>query len=61
MNEAVQVGLVFPRSGQQVLVHIPRAYAERIGIDPLDPKRPQGASEPSTGSHLHREPIQHAR
>ncbi len=32
MDKAVQVGLVFPRSGQQVLVHLPSAHAERLGI-----------------------------
>ncbi len=32
MDKAVQVGLVFPRSGQQVLVHLPSAHAERLGV-----------------------------
>jgi len=32
MDKAVQVGLVFPRSGQQVLVHLAPAHAERLGV-----------------------------
>jgi hypothetical protein len=32
MDKAVQVGLVFPRSGQQVLVQLPTAHAERLGV-----------------------------
>ena len=32
MDKAVQVGLVFPRSGQQVLVQLPSAHAERLGV-----------------------------
>ncbi len=40
MDKAVQVGLVFPRSGQQVQVHIPLASAERYGVQHLDPKAP---------------------
>jgi hypothetical protein len=32
MEKAVQVGLVFPRSGQQVQVTLPSAHAERLGV-----------------------------
>jgi hypothetical protein len=32
MEKAVQVGLVFPRSGQQVQVNLPTAHAERLGL-----------------------------
>lgn len=30
MNEPVQVGIVFPRSGQQLYVNIPRQYAATL-------------------------------
>ena len=32
MEKAVQVGLVFPRSGQQVQVTLTSAHAERLGV-----------------------------
>ena len=57
MDKAVQVGLVFPRSGQQVLVHLPSAHAERLGIRDGDghantatlmhPGRAQKANDPN--------------
>jgi len=36
MEKAVQVGLVFPRSGQQVQVTLSRAHAERLGVRQSD-------------------------
>jgi hypothetical protein len=32
MEKAVQVGLVFPRSGQRVQVTLPSAHVERLGV-----------------------------
>lgn len=40
MDKAVQVGLVFPRSGQRVMVTIPIASARHLGIHQLDAKTP---------------------
>ena len=33
MNQSVQVGLVFPRSGQQLSVHISRQQADLLDVD----------------------------
>ncbi len=58
MNQPVRVGLVFPRSGQQVFVYVPLHVAERVKthhfdhkLHPADPTPQHGASgQPHPGT-----------
>lgn len=38
MSQPVRVGLVFPRSGQQVFVHVPLHKLEPVEAQPFDQK-----------------------
>ena len=47
MNQNVQVGIVFPRSGQMLDVNVPRHIADRLKADPFSsPVKESGKSAP---------------
>jgi len=50
MNQPVRVGLVFPRSGQQVFVYVPIHVAERVNAHHSDHKLHAAESTPPTGA-----------
>ena len=50
MNQPVRVGLVFPRSGQQVFVYVPPHVAERVKAHHAESKLHAAESSSHSGA-----------